>query len=290
VRGGAPPAGPRRLRVADWLAAAERMPCLDLRGAAEFARGHLPGAGNLPLAELAGRKQELPPPGTPLFLVGGELAAAGLARLGASGRWPLAWSEEPPASWPATALVRDPPSPLWGPNPWLAAQAARLRPAGRVLDLGMGSGRNAVWLAGRGFALSGIDRLPEAVASAEALARRHGVPLAARVGDARDPGALAPGGWDGILLIDYFERSLLPRLPAALAPGGLLIVETFLRAQTAPGGRPRRARWLLEPGELAASCAGALEILALAEGEAAPGRQVASLLARRPQNRAGESA
>ena len=273
---------PRPLAVADWLAAGQRPPCLDLRSAAEFAGGHLPGAGNLPLAELAARGHELPRRGTALYLVGGELAAAGARALVARGRWELAVSLEPPAAWPAAALVRDAPAPLWSPNPWLAEHWLRLPPGGRVLDLAMGSGRNAVWLARQGLRVEGLDILPEAVAMAAALARRHGVALTARVGDARAPESLAPGDWDGIVVIDFLERALLARLPAALAPGGVLVYETFTRAQAAAGGKPRSPQHLFEGGELERAFAGELELLAYREGEPEPGRQVASLVARRP--------
>ncbi len=272
----------RPLAVLDWLAADERLPCLDLRSEAEFAGGHLPGAGNLPLAELGARRHELPRRGGSLFLVGGDLVAEGARALAARGRWTLAGSLEPPSAWPAAAMVNDPAVPLWSPNPWLAAHWQALPPGGRVLDLAMGSGRNAVWLAQRGLRVEGLDILPEAVAMATALARRGGVALVARRADARGPAALAPGDWDGIVVIDFLERALLARLAAALAPGGLLIYETFTRAQALAGGKPRDPRWLLEPGELAAAFAGELDILATREGEAEPGRHVASLVARRP--------
>ncbi len=271
----------RPLSVADWLAAPQRPPCLDLRSEDEFALGHLPGAGNLPLAELSARRHELPRAGATLFLVGGELVPAGARALAARGRWALCGSLEPPAAWPAAALVQAAPVPLWSPNPWLAAAARHLPPGGRVLDLAMGSGRNAVWLARQGFQVTGLDILPDAVALAEALARRHRVSIAARVGDARGAAALAPGGWDGIVVVDFLDRGLLERLATALAPGGVLIYETFTRAQRAAGGRPHDTRWLLAPGELAAAFRGVLELLDEREGEAEPGRQVASLVARR---------
>ena len=271
----------RHLPVVDWLASPQRLPCLDLRSEAEFAGGHLPGAGNLPLAELEARRHELPRRGAPLYLVGGALVAAGARALAERGRWELAGSLEPPRAWPAAALVQDAPLPLWSPNPWLAAHWQALPPGGRVLDLAMGSGRNAVWLAQQGLRVHGVDILPEAVSMAAALARRHGVELAGRVEDARLPAALAPGDWDGLVVIDFLERALLARLAAALAPGGVLIYETFTREQARAGGKPRDARWLLEAGELRAAFAGALEILAAREGEVEPGRHVASLVARR---------
>jgi tellurite methyltransferase len=268
--------------VNDWLAATHRPPCLDLRKASEFVQGHLPGAGNVPLAELPSRIHELPRRGTELFVVGGPEALSGAEALAARERWSLAWSPEPPEHWPAEVLERGPAAPLWSPNPWLAEHWRLLPAGGRVLDLAMGSGRNSVWLALRGFQVEGEDILPEAVDFARGLAARHGVPLAARVGDVTRPGALEPGAYDGLLVFNFLDRALLPRLAAALAPGGLLIYESFLRVAGTTPRRPRRPQWLLEPLELKQSVEGALELLAYREGEAEPGLFLASLVARRP--------
>lgn len=270
----------RELPVGDWLARAERPLCLDLRAPAEFTRAHLPDAGNLPLSELSVESPALPRSGTPLYLVGGDAVPAALARLAARARWPLYYSLEAPADWPAAALVAGPPAALWRPNAWLAAHWRCLPPGGRVLDLAMGSGRDAVWLAQRGFRVTGLDILPDALARARALAARHGVALEARLADACSPDALAPGDWDGILVVNFLERALLPRLPAALAPGGVLIYQSFTHPQ-ASNGRPRDPRRLLRPGELAAAFAESLEFIAGQEGEFEPGRRTASLVARR---------
>jgi len=270
----------RALRVADWLARPERPLCLDLRAAADFAPAHLPGAGNLPLAELSVESPALPRSGTPLYLVGGEAVPAALARLAARARWPLFYSLEAPADWPAAALVAGPPAALWRPNGWLAAHWQQLPPSGRVLDLAMGSGRDAVWLAQRGFRVTGLDILPDAIARARALAARHGVALETRVADALGADALAPGDWDGILVVNFLERALLPRLPGALAAGGVLIYQSFTHPQ-ASNGRPRDPRRLLAPGELSAAFAESLEPIASHEGELEPGRRTASLVARR---------
>ena len=67
------------MSVARWLAAVHRPACLDVRGASDFAAGHLPGAGNVPAAELAARIHELPRRGEMLFIVGGGLARSAAA-------------------------------------------------------------------------------------------------------------------------------------------------------------------------------------------------------------------
>ena len=269
------------LTVADWLGSAPRLPCLDLRSEARFAAGHLPGAANIPLAELTARISELPPRGSRLFLVGDE-GGAGAALLAERAGWTLLFSDELPAAWPPEAVVMGPAIPLWRPNPWLVAHLHLLPPGGRCFDVGMGSGRNAVWLAQRGFRVTGEDILPSAVARAAALAERYGVALDARVGDVCRPGALAEGTFDVVLVVGFLERGLLPALAAALAPGGVLVYETFTREQALRVGKPSNPNRLFEPGELRAAFAELLEILAYREGWQAARRCVASLVARRP--------
>ena len=65
---------------------------------------------------------------------------------------------------------------LWTaePNRFLVAEADGLRP-GRALDLASGEGRNAVWLAERGWRVTAVDFSPVALAKARALAARRGV-------------------------------------------------------------------------------------------------------------------
>ena len=271
----------RYLPLDAWLAGAHRPPCLDVRPAGEFAAGHLPASGNVPLPELAERVHELPRKGDVLYVVGGARAREAAELLAARGRWSVAWSDEDPAAWPAASLVTGPPVPLWRPSAWLEEHWRLIPAGGRVLDLGMGSGRDAVWLALRGFRVAGMDILPDAVAFARRLAERHGAALTAQVADLRAPGLLPAGACDGLLVFNFLERDLLPAMGRALAPGGVVLFETFTEEQARREGRPRNPRWLLRPGELYEAFSH-LDVLAYREEEAEPGRWVASLAARRP--------
>jgi SAM-dependent methyltransferase len=67
---------------------------------------------------------------------------------------------------------------------------------------------------------------------------------------------LEASGWpfderqfDGIVVTNYLHRPLLPLLPDALTPGGVLIYETFAKGNE-KYGRPRNPAFLLNPGEL----------------------------------------
>ena len=75
------------------------------------------------------------------------------------------------------------------------------------------------------------------------------------------------GGFDGIVVANYLHRPLLPAIAGALAPGGLLIYETFARGNER-FGRPRNPAFLLAPGELLAAFRG-LTIVAFEQGEVA---------------------
>jgi SAM-dependent methyltransferase len=116
------------------------------------------------------------------------------------------------------------------PNAFLV-EMTRGRSPGRALDVGMGQGRNAIYLAQQGWAVTGFDPADQAVAAAEAEAKRLGVTLTTRVlrDDQFDFGKEQ---WDLIVLSYVGLRDLIPRLYDSLKPGGVVIVEGFHRDAT----------------------------------------------------------
>ncbi len=84
--------------------------------------------------------------------------------------------------------------------------------------------------------------------------------------------------FDVIVVVHYLHRPLFPALIEAVAPGGLLVYETFTRAQAARG-KPTNPDFLLEAGELL-ELGTSLEVLASREGDY-DGRMIASVIARR---------
>lgn len=145
----------------------------------------------------------------------------------------IVYGQTAPAQTPARSadadrwnrILSDPSSTFFNrqPNEFLTRVAAML-PKGRALDVGMGQGRNAVWLATQGWQVTGFDPATDAVAAAVAEAKRAGVSLTAVV--QTDEGFdWRRGSWDLILMSYVDVRSNAKRAIDALAPGGVVIVE-----------------------------------------------------------------
>ena len=109
-----------------------------------------------------------------------------------------------------------------GPNVFVEQEVADL-PPGAALDLACGEGRNARWLAGRGWRVTGIDWSAEGVAKG----RRTAPEVDWRVGDVLT--CPLPEALD-LVVVAYFQvpaeerRTALRRCASALAPGGHLVV------------------------------------------------------------------
>jgi tellurite methyltransferase len=118
------------------------------------------------------------------------------------------------------------------PSEFLAENArlltgSGLLPGGRALDVAMGGGRNAVFLAGLGWEVEGVDISAEALESARRLAREKAVTIKARVADLEKDDVISPAAYDLIICFNYLQRSLIPALKAGLKYGGLMVYETF---------------------------------------------------------------
>lgn len=121
------------------------------------------------------------------------------------------------------------------------------RPA-RALDIACGAGRNALRLAEAGFVVDAVDISPIAIERCRAEAERRGLPVRAHVLDLDDE-ALPGTDYDLVTVIRYRNLALWPRLRAALAPDGWILVDHHLRTTRDVGG-PADEAFRLEPGEL----------------------------------------
>jgi SAM-dependent methyltransferase len=163
---------------------------------------------------------------------------------------------------------------------WLVQHADLLPAQGTALDVACGSGRHALWLGAHGLVTTAVDRDPAAVEAVNEAARSRGLPVTARVLDLETVDvSLGEAAYDVIVVVHYLHRPLFPALIAALRADGLLVYETFTRAQAARG-TPTNPAFLLESGELRRIVA-PLEILREREGDYEE-RLVASVVAKAP--------
>ena len=124
-----------------------------------------------------------------------------------------------------------------------------LLPKGRVLDVAMGNGQNAVFLAKLGFAVEGVDISSDAVKTALEAARKAGVAMKADAADLESDYRIKPGAYDVIICFRYLQRSLIPQIKDGLRKGGMVVYETFTIDQ-ARFGKPKNPDYLLKQNEL----------------------------------------
>jgi SAM-dependent methyltransferase len=144
------------------------------------------------------------------------------------------------------------------PSPWLVRWAHLIPAGGHVLDVAAGGGRHTRWLAERGHAVTAIDRDAAAMAALGAVAR-------AIVADIeKGPWPLPGHRFDAVVVTNYLWRPILADIVGALAPGGVLVYETFAVGNETVG-RPSNPQFLLRPGELL-EVAATLRIVAYEHG------------------------
>lgn len=129
------------------------------------------------------------------------------------------------------------------PNTFLAEAAAHI-PPGEVLCIAAGEGRNAVFLAEQGYRVTAVDASAVGLEKTRALAAERGVEVATVAADLAGF-SLGEGRWSGIVgifahLPPPVRRPLHAAVPAALRPGGVVIMEAYSPAQLAhkTGGPP----------------------------------------------------
>jgi SAM-dependent methyltransferase len=109
------------------------------------------------------------------------------------------------------------------------------------------------WFSARGFNVTGIDRSGEALA----VAGSYGTTLQADIENAAWPLIThgEPEQFDVVVVTNYLWRPVFPTIRQSLAPGGLLLYETFALGNETVG-KPTRPEFLLKEGELLQLCQG----------------------------------
>ncbi|NML46344.1 class I SAM-dependent methyltransferase [Ramlibacter sp. G-1-2-2] len=155
---------------------------------------------------------------------------------------------------------------------WVRRWTHLVPAGGAVLDVACGRGRHMRWFAQQGHPVTGVDRDPDAI---EAV-RDTGEAVLADIEDG--PWPFAGRSFAGVVVTNYLWRPRLPDIVAAVAPGGVLVYETFARGNETVG-KPSRPDFLLAPGELLQACQG-LRVVAYEGGFlAAPDRFVQRIAA-----------
>jgi SAM-dependent methyltransferase len=157
-------------------------------------------------------------------------------------------------------------------------------PKGKALDVAMGSGRHALYLAAAGWEVEGIERDPEAIAACREDAGRRGLSIRIQQADLETV-RLPIATYDLVTCFYYLDRALIPQLRATLKPGGVIVYETFTIENQRRFGTPRRTEFCLQPNELSALFAG-FSVIDAREG-LVRGQYVAGLVARKPDDDRG---
>lgn len=146
---------------------------------------------------------------------------------------------------------------------WVQRWSHLVRTGGTVLDVACGHGRHMRWFAARGHAVTGVDRSADAIAAVASLGEAVLADIESGPWPLLTPSA-APRQFDAVVVTHYLWRPLLPVIGQSIAPGGVLIYETFASGNETVG-KPSRPDFLLQPGELARAF-GHLRIVAYEDG------------------------
>ncbi|MCX5906259.1 MAG: class I SAM-dependent methyltransferase [Deltaproteobacteria bacterium] len=135
------------------------------------------------------------------------------------------------------------------PNSFLKKHI-HLLPRGKALDLAAGEGKNAAFLAKRGFHVEAVDISKAGLKKARRLAGKNGVKIQTHCVDLNSY-RIEPGKYDLIVDFYFLNRRLIPRIKKGLKIGGRVVFETYTTAQSRLGaGGPHTLRYQLKSNEL----------------------------------------
>ena len=141
------------------------------------------------------------------------------------------------------------------PHPLITRITSSLK-RGRALDVACGPGRHAVWLAERGWAVTGVDSSPTAIEILRERAGAKGVVVDLITANLeKHEFSIEPESYDLIVVCNYLQRDLFPAIRSGTREGGLVIAIVAM-VDNDPRVRPMNPAYLLNPGELRAQFAG----------------------------------
>ena len=153
------------------------------------------------------------------------------------------------------------------PSPWIVRFTPLVKAGGCVLDLACGGGRHSRYLLEQGCKVVALDRSIDAVADLSDNPACENICADLETDNAvfEKPGELSGRHFDGIIVVNYLHRPLFNYFINALAPGGVLIYETFARGNE-QFTRPRNPDHLLKSAELLNLAQGGLDVIAYEHG------------------------
>jgi len=148
------------------------------------------------------------------------------------------------------------------PSGWVTRFAAQVEPGGTVLDLACGGGRNGRHFLASGHRVTFLDRDISAIGDLETNPQAEIIAADLETGA---PFPLTGRTFDGVVVTNYLWREILGDICDTVAPGGILIYETFGIGNESYG-RPRNPDFLLKPGELLAAVGTRFDVLGYDHG------------------------
>ncbi len=156
------------------------------------------------------------------------------------------------------------------PSAWIVRHGKRVSPGARVLDVACGTGRHLRYFFEKDCRVTGIDidiSKVSAIKNTDAILIKHDL-------EDGNPPPFGENEFDVVVVTRYLHRPLFPAIVSAVAPGGILLYETFAVGHE-KFGKPRRPEFLLRSGELREVVRGKLRVIDFEEteiGTTAPAR------------------
>jgi SAM-dependent methyltransferase len=141
------------------------------------------------------------------------------------------------------------------PSPWIVQWAGLVAADATVLDVAAGGGRHTNFFGSRGHKVTAIDR------DVSALAAQPNIEVVQANLEDGSAWPLPGRVFGAVVVTNYLHRPLFPELLDVLAPGGVLLYETFMEGNER-FGRPSRPEFLLKDGELLELVRGRFSVVA----------------------------